>query len=43
MLIKAIRAVHRGEALIDSHVTAAVLDEIRRAGESTIRSGHRKE
>lgn len=43
ILIEAIRAVHRGEALIDSHVTGAVLDEIRRTGESTIRSGHRKE
>lgn len=33
MLVEAIRAVHRGEVLIDSHITAAVLDEIRRAGE----------
>ncbi len=29
-LIEAIRAVHRGEALIDSHVAAMVLDEFRR-------------
>ena len=34
VLVRAIQAVHRGEALIDPHVTAAVLDEIRRAGES---------
>ena len=32
-LIKAIRAVHRGEALIDPHVTARVLDELRRVSE----------
>ncbi|MCP4537385.1 MAG: response regulator transcription factor [Chloroflexi bacterium] len=29
-LIEAIQAVHRGEALIDSHVAAMVLDEFRR-------------
>lgn len=29
-LIEAIRAVHRGEALIDSHVATMVLDEFRR-------------
>jgi DNA-binding NarL/FixJ family response regulator len=34
VLVRAIRAVYRGEALIDSHVTAVVLDEIRRADES---------
>jgi DNA-binding NarL/FixJ family response regulator len=39
VLVGAIRAVHRGEALIDSHVTAVVLDEIRRAGGSTVRLG----
>ncbi len=31
-LIEAVRAVHRGEALIDSHVAAMVLDEFRRTG-----------
>lgn len=29
-LIEAVRAIHRGEALIDSHVAAKVLDEFRR-------------
>ena len=29
-LVEAIRAVHRGEAMIDSQVTAQVLDELRR-------------
>ena len=29
-LVKAIRAVHRGEAVIDSQVTAQMLDEFRR-------------
>ncbi|MDY7077534.1 MAG: response regulator transcription factor [Chloroflexota bacterium] len=33
ILIEAIRAVHRGEALIDSHVTARVFDELRRIDE----------
>ena len=31
-LIEAVRAVHRGEALIDSRVAAMVLDEFRRTG-----------
>jgi DNA-binding NarL/FixJ family response regulator len=31
VLIQAVRAVHRGEALIDSHVAALVLEEFRRA------------
>lgn len=31
VLIKAVQAVHRGEALIDSHVAALVLEEFRRA------------
>ena len=31
VLIQAIHAVHRGEALIDSHVAALVLEEFRRA------------
>jgi DNA-binding NarL/FixJ family response regulator len=39
VLVGAIQAVHRGEALIDPHVTAVVLDAIRRADESRIRSG----
>jgi DNA-binding NarL/FixJ family response regulator len=39
VLVGAIQAVHRGEALIDSHVTAAVLDEIRRANDSGMRLG----
>jgi DNA-binding NarL/FixJ family response regulator len=34
VLVGAIWAVYRGEALIDSHVTAVLLDEIRRADES---------
>ena len=34
VLIKAIRAVHRGEALIDSHVAALVLEEFRRASQA---------
>jgi NarL family two-component system response regulator LiaR len=29
-LVEAVRAVHRGEALIDSHVAVSVLDEFRR-------------
>ncbi len=29
-LVEAVRAIHRGEALIDSHVAAKVLDEFRR-------------
>jgi DNA-binding NarL/FixJ family response regulator len=33
ILVGAIQAVHRGEALIDPHVTAAVLAEIRRVEE----------
>jgi DNA-binding NarL/FixJ family response regulator len=30
VLVEAVRAVHRGEALIDSHVAVSVLDEFRR-------------
>ena len=33
VLINAIRAVHRGKALIDSHVTARVFDELRHIDE----------
>jgi DNA-binding NarL/FixJ family response regulator len=39
VLVGAIQAVHRGEALIDPQVTAAVLDEIRRADESRMGLG----
>jgi DNA-binding NarL/FixJ family response regulator len=39
VLVGAIQAVYRGEALIDPHVTAAVLDEIRRAGGSRVELG----
>jgi DNA-binding NarL/FixJ family response regulator len=39
VLVGAIQAVHRGEALIDPHVTAAVLNEIRRAGGSGMELG----
>ncbi len=35
-LIEAIRAVHRGEAMIDSHVTAQVLDEFRRISQAAV-------
>jgi DNA-binding NarL/FixJ family response regulator len=42
VLVRAIQAVHRGEALIDPHVTAAVLDEIRRADESIRGWGERE-
>ncbi len=34
VLIRAVRAVHRGEALIDSHVAALVLEEFRRVSQA---------
>jgi len=34
VLIKAVRTVHRGEALIDSHVAALVLEEFRRVSQA---------
>jgi DNA-binding NarL/FixJ family response regulator len=34
VLVEAIQAVHRGEALIDSHVAVSVLDEFRRISQS---------
>jgi DNA-binding NarL/FixJ family response regulator len=39
ILVGAIQAVHRGEALIDPHATAAVLDQIRRVDENATRLG----
>jgi NarL family two-component system response regulator LiaR len=33
VLVEAVRAVHRGEALIDSHVAVSVLDEFRRVSQ----------
>lgn len=41
-LIEAIRAVHRGEALIDSYVTARVFDELRRIDEDLAPSSQRR-
>ncbi len=42
VLIKAVRAVHRGEALIDSHITARVFDELRRTDEDLTPSSQRR-
>jgi len=35
-LVQVIRAVHRGEAMIDSHVTAQMLDELRRISKQKV-------
>jgi DNA-binding NarL/FixJ family response regulator len=43
VLVEAIQAVHRGEALIDPHVTAAVLDKIRHADKSRMGLGYKRE